>query len=274
MQSITLNNAIQCNTAHAVTYNTVQQWLEKIYLNGPMLEAIPHISSLAQLENTLGYVFRNKKLLQEALTHTSFTHESIGKQIASNERLEFLGDSVVNLIITTKLYNLYPDLAEGDLSKFRGALVNEKIFSELAELINLSENIFLGRGEWKQKSHKRVSLLADSFEAILGAIYLDSGLVEVQNSFAKILELYQIKYKKDFFSSAALVDFDAKTQLQEICMSLYQQHPKYISSELPNGFSVAIVLKDTVLIESTGPSKKKLEKDLAKIVLSEKRYQI
>lgn len=274
MQSITLNNAIQCNSTQAVTFSSVELWLENIYSVGPLLTTIPHIISLTTLENTLGYNFKNKNLLIQALTHTSFTHESVGKLSASNERLEFLGDSIINLIITTHLYNSYPDFSEGELSKLRGALVNEKIFSELAQLLNLSENLFLGRGEWKQKGNKRESLLADTFEALLGAIFLDSGVDEVQNSFLLIIELYKMKYQKDFFSALAMADFDSKTQLQELCMSLYQEHPKYISKDLPNGFSVSIWLKDKCLIEKEGTSKKKLEKELAKIVLNEKRYQI
>jgi ribonuclease-3 len=208
------------------------------------------------------------------MTHTSFTHESVGKLSPSNERLEFLGDSVVNFIMTSVLYNLYPNLAEGELSKLRGALVNEKIFAELGILLNLSQNILIGRGEWKQKGHMRPSLLADTFEALLGAIYIDAGILQVEKTVSKILELYKTVNKKDFFSTNNLVDFDSKTQLQELCMSLYQEHPKYLSKDLDSGFMVSIWLKEKCLIASTGTSKKKLEKELAKIVLSEKRYQI
>lgn len=274
MQSITLNNAIQCNSARAVTFSTVEQWLEKTYSTGPMLTLPLEILSLESLENVLLYTFKDKNLLVQALTHTSFTHESVGKLSPSNERLEFLGDSVVNLIITSVLFKSYPQFSEGELSKLRGALVNEKIFSELAALINLSENLFVGRGEWKQKGNKRESLLADAFEAVLGAIYLDGGMVEVEKTFMGIIKLYQSTNNKDFFSAVALEDFDSKTKLQELCMSLYQEHPRYISQDTKNGFLVSIWLKEKCLIEREGASKKKLEKELAKIVLSEKRYQI
>lgn len=274
MQSITFNNAIQCNSAQAVTFSTVEQWLEKNYSNGPMLTSPLKILSLESLENVLLYTFKDKNLLVQALTHTSFTHESVGKQSPSNERLEFLGDSVVNLIITTVLFKNYPQFSEGELSKLRGALVNEKIFAELAIFINLSENIFIGRGEWRQKGNKRESLLADTFEAVLGAIYLDGGIVEVEKTFMGIIKLYQTTHNKDFFSAEASVDFDSKTQLQELCMSLYQEHPRYVSKDTNNGFLVSIWLKEKCLIEREGTSKKKLEKELAKIVLSEKRYQI
>jgi ribonuclease-3 len=239
-----------------------------------MLNEVPPISSIQDLEKTLDYNFQNKNLLIQALTHTSFTHESAGRLSPSYERLEFLGDSVINLIITSILYEKYPEFSEGELSKLRGALVNEKIFSELGAVINLSQNIFIGKGEWIQKGQDRPSLIADTFEAVLGAIYLDGGLAQVEKSFMQILNLYKVDTKKDFFSSLVLADFDSKTQLQELCMSLYQEHPRYLSKEIAGGFLVSIWLKEKCLIESEGISKKKLEKELAKIVLTEKKYKL
>jgi dsRNA-specific ribonuclease len=109
---------------------------------------------------------------------------------------------------------------------------------------------------------------------VLGAIYLDGGLAQVEKSFMQILNLYKVETKKDFFSSLVLADFDSKTQLQELCMSLYQEHPRYLSKEIAGGFLVSIWLKDKCLIESEGISKKKLEKELAKIVLTEKKYKL
>jgi ribonuclease-3 len=258
----------------AVIHNTVTDWLENNYFQGPQNNIQTEISSLSVLENTLGYKFNDKKLFLQALTHTSFTNEASETPSPSNERLEFLGDSIVNFLITKELVSLYPNFPEGELSKLRGALVNEKIFSELAGVINLSENIFIGRGEWRQKGHARASLLADTFEAILGAIFLDGGIVCAESVLQQIISIYNGQYKKDFYSAAALLDFDSKTQLQEICMSLFQEHPRYQSLEIENGFQVSVWLKDKCLIEQEGNSKKKLEKELAKIILSEKRYLI
>jgi ribonuclease-3 len=198
----------------------------------------------------------------------------MGKLAPSNERLEFLGDSIVNLIITSVLYKKYPHFKEGELSKLRGALVNESAFADLAMLILLPQNIFLGKGEWRQRGQERSSLLADAFEALLGAIYLEAGLSQVERSFFKIIELYKASTQKDFFSADVLEDFDSKTKLQELCMSMFQEHPSYVSEEVATGFSVSIWLKEKCLITDQGLSKKKLEKELAKIVLSEKRYLV
>lgn len=267
MQSITFNNAIQCNTAQ--TYVSVLAWLDTQYsLSTKPGTTKISINSLNILQEKLGYFFKDHNLFLQALTHTSFTHESLGKSTPSNERLEFLGDSCINLVITNLLYKKFPLMSEGDLSKMRGSRVNEQIFAELAQDLKLFENIFLGKGEWKQKSFSRTSLLADAFEAIMGALYLEAGIEQVEKSFLKISE------GKDFFAETILENFDFKTQLQEICMSLYSEHPQYLAKEIDGGFLVSIVLKEKCLIEERGISKKKLEKELAKIVLSEKRYLI
>jgi ribonuclease-3 len=252
----------------------VQEWLIKSYTNVPSIFQCVQITSLTLLEEKINYKFIDKKLFIQALTHTSYTHESIGTSMPSQERLEFLGDSIVNMLTTNKLFNLYPHFKEGELSKLRGALVNEKIFAELATLINLADNIFVGHGEFTQKGQQRSSLLADTFEALIGAIYLESGINAAETTYKKIIELYEEKIGKDFYSAEVLLDFDAKTQLQEICMSLYQEHPQYKSKEIGGEFQVSIWLKEKCLIESIGNSKKKLEKELAKTVLTEKRYQI
>ena len=274
MQSITLNNAIQCNNAH--TFHSVADWL--LYTYGPSSKSIPisdsNISSLDHLQEILSYTFLNQKLLLQALTHTSYTHEFSAELAPSNERLEFLGDSVINLFITNELYKQFPHFKEGELSKMRGALVNEEIFSKLAKVIALDENLFLGKGEWKQQNQMKPTLLADAFEAVIGAVYLEAGLEQAAQALFNIIKLYNLNNQTDFFSSSILENFDGKTNLQEICMSLFNEHPRYQAEKVGDGFKVSVWLHEKCLITAEGHSKKKLEKELAKIILSEKRYLI
>jgi ribonuclease-3 len=252
----------------------VPYFLDSIYSQGKKPTYSLQILSLHELSKKLNYTFKNSSLLLNALTHTSFTNENVAAINSSNERLEFLGDSIINQIITISLFQKYPEMNEGELSRLRGALVNEKIFSDLARLIKLNENIFLGKGELKQQGQEKNSLLADTFEALMGAIYLDSNLASVEKTIIQIFELYKMETGLDFISESWLENFDSKTKLQEICMELFKEHPRYEAAEIEQGFRVTLWLKDKCLLEKSGLSKKKLEKELAKIVLEEKSYQI
>ena len=123
-----------------------------------------------ELEKCLGYQFENKDLIIEALTHKSY------KKVFNNERLEFLGDAVLNLIVGEFLFHKFPDSNEGELSKIRASLVNEKGFTKLAKAINLGDYIYLSEAEERNKGRSKASILSDAFEAIMGAIYIESGL--------------------------------------------------------------------------------------------------
>jgi ribonuclease-3 len=172
--------------------------------------------SLNRLQLTLDYRFKQEELLKQALTHRSFCRG------ANNERLEFLGDSVLSLVISHNIYNQQPNASEGDLSRIRASLVNEAALARLARDINLGDYIFLGGGELKSGGFRRESILSDTLEAILGAIYLDSDFIQVQTS---ILYLYRA-YLQDLPSQSSLKD--PKTRLQEYLQSEKINIPEYV----------------------------------------------
>ena len=136
----------------------------------------------AGLEKTIGYIFKNRKLLHTALTHSSYSNEkrAHGDKESCNERLEFLGDSVLSLIVSDYIFSVYPDMPEGELSKVRAGTICEKALAEFARNIKLGDYLFLGRGEELTNGRKRPSILADAFEALLASIYLDGSIDDVK----------------------------------------------------------------------------------------------
>ena len=140
------------------------------------------MSDYANLEKCLDYQFKNKDLIVEALTHKSF------KKPYNNERLEFLGDAVLNLIVGEYLYKKFPESNEGDLSKIRASLVNETGFTKLANEIKLGDYIYLSIAEERNKGRTKASILSDAFESIMGAIYLESGLEVLKPIILNLLE--------------------------------------------------------------------------------------
>lgn len=229
-------------------------------------------SKVQKLYKKLNYRFKSPKLLVNALIHRSFFHEFEQFELKHNEKLEFLGDSIFNMIITMLLMEkLGETLDEGQLSKLRGALVNENQLAEFAQTLGLGECILLGRGERKKQGHKRKSILSDTFEAVVAAVYLDSDINTTKRVFSEFL---QGNYD-DLFSIKRLVEFDAKSQLQELTMAKFKVLPRYDFSEIENGtaFNVKVFIEDVLLIEGKGPSKKKLEKKLAKDILQQQLWK-
>ncbi len=133
------------------------------------------IIDLDALQNSLSYLFNDISLLRQAMTHRSFVNEHSGAEWKHNERLEFLGDAVLNLSLSTMLLDQYPDLPEGHLSKIRAGQVNEKKLASLSLQLGLGAYLLIGKGEERTGGREKPSLLADTFEAVLGAIYLDGG---------------------------------------------------------------------------------------------------
>lgn len=170
--------------------------------------------SLERLIRDLGYVFKNAPLLTQAVTHRSFSANN-------NERLEFLGDSVLNFIIAHQLYKRFSKLPEGDLSRLRAALVKESTLSEIAIGLSVGESLKLGEGELKCAGYKRPSILADALEAIVGAVYLDGGFVAAE---ALVLKLYEQKLTN---IDPKMIDKDAKSQLQEYLQGKKIELPDY-----------------------------------------------
>jgi ribonuclease-3 len=171
-------------------------------------------SDLAQLERLLGHTFANPELASQALTHRSFG-------TPHNERLEFLGDSLLNCAVATVLYERFPQLPEGDLSRLRATLVNQASLSDIALKLGLGERLRLGEGELKSGGFRRPSILADSLEALLGAVFLDAGFDAVRKAVAGLLE-ERLQRAAD-----APVDKDPKTALQEHLQGRGLHLPRY-----------------------------------------------
>jgi len=219
------------------------------------------VSELSKLEETLGYNFKDKQLIIEALTHKSF------KKPYNNERLEFLGDAVLDLIVGEYLYNKFPKKDEGTLSKIRASLVNEGGFAKLAKVLNLGEFLFLSAAEENNKGRTKKSLLSNAFEAVMGAIYLEAGLERAREIAIKLLEENYPKIDLDSLCK------DYKTSLQELTQAEYGTTPTYtlIGSSGPDHdkvFEVAVMLNDKEISRAKGKSKKEAQQDAAKIALA------
>lgn len=216
--------------------------------------------NLTKLERNLGYSFKNKDLLKEALTHKSI------KKNFSNERLEFLGDAVMDLIIGEYLFMNFKAAEEGDLSKLRAALVNEKSFANYAKKLEIGEYLFLSISEENNKGRQKNSLLSDAFEAIVGAIYLESGFDNCKKIVIKIIEELNPNI------SLEMLKKDYKTNLQEITQAIYGVTPTYklLNQKGPDHqkiFEMALYLNDKLISSGVGKNKKEAEQVAAKIAI-------
>lgn len=177
--------------------------------------------SLHILEKAIGYTFKNSVNLIAALRHSSYVNEQSSADLASNERLEFLGDAVLNLAVSHLLMTQYPDLAEGDLSRNRANLVNELQLARIARKINLGPHLLLGKGEALTDGREKNSILADTTEAIIAAIYLDGGF---DAAFAFVKTHFRERLSH---ATQTHYDTDFKSQLQEFVQSEYHEVPHY-----------------------------------------------
>lgn len=212
------------------------------------------------LEN-LNYKFKNKELLKLALTHKS------AKKGTNNERLEFLGDAVMDLVVAEYLCDKFRSTPEGDLSKLRAALVNETSFATLAKKINLGDNIIISAAEENNNGREKNSILSDAFEALMGAIYLESGLEKVRKI---AIDLLEDEYK-DISLKALAKDY--KTTLQEITQAKFGITPEYrlVASKGPDHkkeFKMGVYLDGKLYGEAIGKSKKDGEQKAAKIAIN------
>ncbi len=217
----------------------------------------------AQLEEAMGYVFQNKKYLDIALTHSSYANE-MKKNLSSNERQEFLGDSVLSIIVSDYLFHTF-HLAEGELTKLRAAMVCEQSLFEFAEQLHLGDYLKLGRGEEMMGGRTRPSILADAFEALLAAIYLDGGLEPARKFVLRfIVDLLENKNRFAFN--------DYKTMLQEIVQKNPEEKLSYVLVEESGPdhdkrFVVEVHLNSNVIGRGTGASKKSAEQAAAQEAL-------
>ncbi len=223
-------------------------------------------SPYAVLEERLAYLFRDASLCETALTHKSWMNESQDPDRTDNERLEFLGDAVLALVTSDLLMRRFPELPEGDLSKARAAIVNEAGLARVADMLALGQWIFLGRGEEQAGGRQKRSLLANAFEALIGAIYLDAGFTA---AFAVTERLFAPIIAE--VSSAASRDF--KSRLQEMAQARLQMAPSYtvLSEQGPDHaktFEVAILIGEKEYGRAFGRSKKEAQQNAAERALA------
>ncbi|GAB6098475.1 ribonuclease III [Halanaerocella petrolearia] len=218
---------------------------------------------LVKLQEELEVEFDDLKLLERAITHKSYANENQELDLKDNERLEFLGDSVLDLIISRYIFINYPEHPEGDLAKIRSVVVSSPILAQKAQEIKLGEYMLLGKGEEMTGGRKRNSILADAFEAVVGSIYLDQGLDKARDFVLDLLiSKVEIVEQGDYIR-------DYKTLLQELVQQDSNLRPEYkvIEEEGPDHnkhFTVEVTFADKILGVGTGFSKKEAEQQAAK----------
>lgn len=226
---------------------------------------------LSKLQADLGIAFREPRLLKQAFTHSSFVNEQRSTSIADNERLEFLGDAVLQISVSEYLYRTYPERPEGELTRQRAAIVCEPSLAQFAEKLDFGSYMFLGKGEDLTGGRSRPSLLADVFESFVGALYLDQGLDQVR----EFLQAHLFRHLSD---DTILLSGDYKTKLQEFIQQRGMGAAEYriIEERGPahdREFMSEVRVDDTVLGTGTGRSKKDAEQRAASQALVKLRVQ-
>ena len=216
-------------------------------------------NKLYELEQILGYTFHNPLLLRHALTHSSFANEKFLKRESNNERLEFLGDAVLEFVSSEYLYQREEEMSEGNMTKLRASLVCEPTLAQCARELQIGTYLMLGKGEAANGGRERDSILSDALEAIIGAIYLDGGITSVKE-FIQRNVLSNMEHKKLFY--------DSKTILQEMVQNEYKQavHYKLMSEEGPEHqkrFTVQVYMNNKPLEIGVGRTKKAAEQEAA-----------
>ena len=222
--------------------------------------------SSEELMEKINYRFKNEGYLKEALTHRSFSNENDKTKKFDNEKLEFLGDAVLNLITTEYIYNLEKDKNEGELAKLKSQIISEPVFSAIANDLKLGDYLYLSNGEILSGGRERKSILGDAFEALMGAIFKDSDYYTTKDIALKFL-LEKINNLEEIEGTG-----DYKTILQEVFQSKYRKMPEYelLSTKGPDhnrGFKIAVKLDNKIYGVGIGKSKKEAEKNAAREAL-------
>lgn len=228
------------------------------------------VEPLDTFQNVLGYFFRKTDLLREALTHKSYLNElrttEKNRPAQDNERLEFLGDAVLDLAISEHLILLYPLSTEGDLSKMKARIVSEVTLARVAKRLGIGEFLLLGKGEERTRGREKPSILADSLEALIAAVYQDGGFEIARTVILRIFEeeIHGLDQRRE--------DVDYKTELQECCQRDFDVLPTYrvLRESGPDHqklFEVELTIKDEVYGIGRGRSKKEAEQQAAKQAL-------
>ncbi len=225
---------------------------------------------LAELEAALGYRFSDISYLKRALTHSSYSNELGDKHhhLLCNERLEFLGDSVLSLVVSRYLFSAYPDSAEGELTRLRAEIVCERALSSFAMEISLGDYLLLGVGEEKNRGRERRSILADAFEAVLAAVYLDAG----EQGMTKVADILLPFVQREITRASASGTHDYKTLLQQFVQQTEGDFLEYVTvgesgPDHQKVFEVEARLNSNVIGRGTGQSKRRAEQNAARQAL-------
>ena len=218
----------------------------------------------------MNYKFKNEELFENALRHSSYAHECKDSKITSNERLEFLGDAVLELAISSYIYNKYPELPEGELTKLRASIVCEETLAKQAKKLDLGSMIKLGKGEENTGGRNRDSLIADAYESVIGAIFLDGGFHEAEKFILEEMNDAINEHRQSFKK------YDCKTYLQEVIQSFSKEplHYEIVEESGPaheKRFIVEVRHRGEILGRGTGKSKKEAEQNAASIAV--KKYE-
>jgi ribonuclease-3 len=229
---------------------------------------VPLPQQFAALEARLGYRFRDRGLLEHALTHKSKAHEDPSGGVIDNESLEFLGDAVLGLVVADALFRTFPEFSEGQKSKIKAMVVSTTALAELAEKLGLGEHMILGRGEEKTGGRRKQALLADTCEALIAAVYLDGGLEPARQFLMRELrETIEAAGTPNYFGR------DHKSRLQEALQALGRPLPIYrvageVGPDHRKLFHVEVQVGGETIAQGAGRTKKDAEQDAAKAALA------
>ncbi len=228
------------------------------------------MKQLSELEKELDIQFKDKELLRNAFIHRSYLNEHTDEKLPNNERLEFLGDSVLSSVVSEYIYHKYPTHPEGDLTNFRASIVNAKILSRIAQELELGQYLFLSRGEEATGGRTRQYLLANTFEALLGAIYLDLGM----ESASAFVHRHLLPQLEDIVNNELYKDF--KSKFQELAQEQRGVTPSYrvLKEEGPDHekhFTTGVYVGEELIAKGDGRSKQQAEQEAAKAGLA--KYQ-
>jgi ribonuclease-3 len=220
------------------------------------------LSDLQILQNQLGFNFNDSSLLQQAFVHSSYVNEHPDSATADNERLEFLGDAVLNIVITEEIYHRFEEFSEGKLTEIRSILNREETLSQMADNLNLGEYLQMSKGEKASGGNCKKSNLANTFEALIGAIYLDRGMDHARRFILNELETHLVSIENGDYTT------NYKGLLQEYTQAYYKKLPAYhtVNSEGPDHektFTVEVSLEDKTIARGSGKSKRSAEMSAA-----------
>ncbi len=224
------------------------------------------MSDIADLYEALGGAFHDPSLLRQALVHSSYVNENPVAVSGHNERLEFLGDAVLGLVVAGELYRAYPDLAEGEMTRLRAALVSRDALARVAQSIRLGDFLYMGKGEEATGGRNKSTNLAGALEAVIAAVYLDGGIVAAEDLVKKLFA----SERQKLASPGTGIDY--KTRLQEFIQAKYQRAPVYhlaaeVGPDHAKRFTIEVSLNGEVLGIGSGKSKKLAETEAARAAL-------